>query len=399
MNGVAAGVRVRVIDHGRDGERPRADGLNVFYAFRDSAPRRAALRTRAGSAERYCLFGLDQHVDGGVRARHNLEREGRPPVWARLAGRIANRTVAALGGYGGDFGSLLGALGPARDADIVFSTVDTVGIPLLALRETNLLRVPLLYTAIGLPERLATLRSPAVHRAFARALGATARIVSYSRFEVDQLERWLGTWGCGTRAMFVPFGVDTDYFCPSSEVEAEVDVVSIGRDAFRDFALLIELARRLPHNRFRIITSAEHARALGPVPPHVEVETDIPFDIVRERLAAARVVALPVRPNTYSGATTVLLQAMAMGRPIVVSRTDAIASGYGLCDGDNCRLVEPGDVDGFDRAVRDLLGDERAAARLGARARETAVQSFSWRQYTDALLSLMLDVAGRQRTR
>ena len=53
---------------------------------------------------------------------------------------------------------------------------------------------------------------------------------------------------------------------------------------------------------------------------------------IRERLLAARVVALPVRENSYSGATTTLLQAMACGKPTVVTRTAAIARGYELED-------------------------------------------------------------------
>ena len=71
---------------------------------------------------------------------------------------------------------------------------------------------------------------------------------------------------------------------------------------------------------------------------------------MRDRLASARVVALPVRDNSYSGATTTLLQAMAMAKPVVVSRTAAIAAGYELEDGVNCRLVEPGDGAAFERA-------------------------------------------------
>ncbi len=69
-------------------------------------------------------------------------------------------------------------------------------------------------------------------------------------------------------------------------------------------------------------------------------------------MSRARVVALPVRDNSYSGATTVLLQAMAMAKPVVVSRTAAIADGYDLEDGVNCRLVEPG-ADGAS-SVRSL---------------------------------------------
>ena len=384
-----------VIERTGNGAASQTRALQVFYAYSNSSQRRAALRSPAGSAERYCLFGLDQHAGLGVRARHNLEREGPPPVWARIAGRIANDAIARVGGYGGDFGAVLCALGPARDADVVFSTVDTVGIPLLALRGAGLLHAPLLYAAMGLPERLATLRRAAVQRLFARALGTTATIVAYSQYEADQLERWVAERGGAIRAVFVPFGVDTDYFRPPSAMGTEVDVVSIGRDRFRDFGFLLELAARLPRYRFRIVTTEEHRRTLGSVPPNVEVETDISFDLVRHRLGTARVVALPVLPNTYSGATTVLLQAMAMGRPIVVTRTKSIASGYGLAHQDNCLLVESGDRDGFERALRDMLSDERGALRLGARARDTAVRSLSWQRYTDTLLGLLVEAADR----
>ena len=49
-------------------------------------------------------------------------------------------------------------------------------------------------------------------------------------------------------------------------------------------------------------------------------EADVSFAAVRDLLRRARVVALPVVDNSYSGATTVLLQALATGRPVVVSR-------------------------------------------------------------------------------
>jgi glycosyltransferase involved in cell wall biosynthesis len=110
---------------------------------------------------------------------------------------------------------------------------------------------------------------------------------------------------------------------------------------------------------------------------------------VRDRMARARVIALPVRDNTYSGATTTLLQAMAMAKPVIVSRTAAIAHGYGLEDGVNCRLVEPGDVDGFERLVLETLTGADAGAALGIRARQTVERSLSWERYVDALSGLL----------
>ena len=98
------------------------------------------------------------------------------------------------------------------------------------------------------------------------------------------------------------------------------------------------------------------------------MEIDVPFDQVRERLLRARVVALPVQENTYSGATTTLLQAMACGRPIVVTRTAAIARGYHLEDRANCRLVPPGDVGALEGAIARFFADPALAERLRANA-------------------------------
>jgi len=353
--------------------------VQIFIAYRDAPERRAAL---AGSGpERYRLFGLDDFAARGAEVRHNLER--RVPVWARAVDKVLNTLVYGVGGYGGDFASVLASLRAINRADVVLSTVDTVGIPLVLLRRIGVVRTPIVYVAVGLPERLVQLRR--LHGLYRRALAGTRAVVSYAESEV----RWLrDRLGAAAKIVFVPFGVDTSEFAPL-ERAPDVDVVSVGADPRRDFALLTAIAARHPELSFRIVASAEHARALGGAPANVEVEADIPLEAVRERLAAARVVALPVRENSYSGATTTLLQALAMARPVVVSRTDAIAAGYGLEDGVNCRLVPPGDADAFERALLETLTGADAATALGIRARETVERSLTWERYTNALWELV----------
>ena len=116
---------------------------------------------------------------------------------------------------------------------------------------------------------------------------------------------------------------------------------------------------------------------------------------MRHRLARARIVALPVCENSYSGATTVLLQAMSLGKPVVVTRTAAIATGYGLVDGENVRLVVPGDGDALGRAIAAVLDDDGRAATLGARARETIELELRWDRYVDRLETVLRDAAAR----
>lgn len=349
--------------------------FSVFFAYRDSALRRAALKAPVGAAERYCLFGLDELASRGAAVRHNLEAE--PPAWARAVDRAVNRVLYGIGGYSGDFARVLPSLVLANRADVVFSTVDTVGIPLALLERAGLVRSPLVYVAVGLPERLERLRDGPVRRLYASALRSADTIVCYSAYEAEALRRALGH----TRVQFIPFGVDTDRFRPAPAAIPDADVVSIGADPRRDFALLVRVAERNPRISFRLVVSAEHARALGTPPANVAVEVDLPFADIPDRLSRARIVALPVRQNSYSGATTTLLQAMAMAKPVVVSRTAAIAEGYGLEDGVNCRLVVPGDEPGFERAMAELLADAAAAAHLGVRARQTVERSLSWERY------------------
>jgi glycosyltransferase involved in cell wall biosynthesis len=357
----------------------------VFFAFRDAPDRRAALRDR-GSLDRYRLFGLDEVRARGAGVRHNLERDA-PPVWARVVGDVLNRTLRAAGGYGGDFASALASLRAANRADVVFATADSLALPLLLLKHAGLLRAPVVYTPIGLPERLVQVRRRGL---YSRALRRAHVIATYSEAEARFLREWIGPGG---DIVFLPFGVDADAFSPRSEHSPVDDVVSIGADPQRDFPLLKAIAERNPSVSFRIVTTPEHIRALGPLPDNVAAESGLTLEQVRERLASARVVALPVRRNSYSGATTVLLQSMALAKPVVVSRTDAIVRGYALRDGINCRLVEPGNADAFERALFAVLRDP---GTLGERARETVAREFTWQRYTDTLWDMLSSAWARE---
>ena len=366
---------------------------SVFYLFRDAPQRRRALEAQPGAAERYVLAGLDQLQARGFEVGHNLESEGPPPRWARAVGASLGWALERAGGYGGDFATVLASLSRANRADVVLSTVDTVGIPLMLLSRARRLRTPFVYVAIGLPERLARLRSERMRRLYAAALGSSAAVVAYSDHEAEALREWLRRHGRNARVEFVPFGVDTESIRPGDDPRTD-DVVSVGADPHRDFALLARVAERLPEARFRIVATADHVRALGRVPTNMVVAADLPFGEMLQHLSAARVVALPVRENTYSGATTVLLQAMALAKPVVVTRTQAIATGYGLVDGENCRLVPPGDEAAFERALASLLADEGRARALGVRARATVESRLTWERYVDRIEAFLVAAAG-----
>jgi glycosyltransferase involved in cell wall biosynthesis len=371
---------------------PSPGAPSVFVLYRDSKLRRDALRAPVGDPSRYSLYGLDELRDAGFEVDHDLEPRYEPRARHRAEARVFDRLVKLGGGYSGEFARVLASASGFNRADVVFSTVDTVGIPLALLGRFGRVKPPVVYTAIGLPERLERLRGGLAKRLFARSFRRLDTIVAYGWSEVEELRDWLDG---GPNVEFVAFGVDTEYFRPDSTVVIEHDVVSIGADPRRDFALLLDVARRLSDRSFLVVASADNARALGALPANVRLEVGVPFGRIRECLLAARVVALPVLENTYSGATTTLLQSMACAKPVVVSRTSAIARGYHLEDGVNCRLVPPGDATAFEAAVAGLLGDVSNAERLGLSARETVERHLTWARYTGELARVLSAAAER----
>jgi glycosyltransferase involved in cell wall biosynthesis len=70
----------------------------------------------------------------------------------------------------------------------------------------------------------------------------------------------------------------------------------------------------------------------------------------------------------------VLIEAMAMGRPIVAFRDGGVPEI--VADGETGILVEPGDVDGIANAVVGLLADPERRIRMGSAGRERAARLF-----------------------
>ena len=81
-------------------------------------------------------------------------------------------------------------------------------MPLVLLERARLLRSPVVYAAIGLPERLVQLRNDAMRRMYAGALRRAHTIVAYAKREADWLRDWLGPQAPGAGAAAGQVGVE-----------------------------------------------------------------------------------------------------------------------------------------------------------------------------------------------
>jgi glycosyltransferase involved in cell wall biosynthesis len=100
-------------------------------------------------------------------------------------------------------------------------------------------------------------------------------------------------------------------------------------------------------------------------------------------LAASDILVSPHVPNPdgsrFFGSPTKLFEYMAMGRGIVASDLDQI--GEILSHGDTAWLVKPGDITDLASGLERLVDDGFLRARLGAAAREEAIDRYTWRAH------------------
>lgn len=179
----------------------------------------------------------------------------------------------------------------------------------------------------------------------------------------------------------VPFGVDHSEW-DGVEVRDDGPIVAIGRDEGRDWPTLVEAVRGTECR----ITIASRPRSLAGLDLPVEIEFVgyLPRDSYRRLLASASIVLVVSKDLAYPTGQTVLLEALGLGKPCIVTRTAAMDA-YTRA---GTVLVEPGDVDGLRAAIVSLAADSAERAQLAQAARNTRAQfdtSALWNAVAEAV--------------
>jgi glycosyltransferase involved in cell wall biosynthesis len=99
-----------------------------------------------------------------------------------------------------------------------------------------------------------------------------------------------------------------------------------------------------------------------------------------------------VFPSLYEGAAGALLEAMALGLPIVASRIPAIEEV--VEEGRNALLVERASVAPLAKAIVDLLADRERARTFGRRSREIFEERFTLERCTTRMVEFYRRLAG-----
>jgi glycosyltransferase involved in cell wall biosynthesis len=218
------------------------------------------------------------------------------------------------------------------------------------------------------------------------------RFFVYATFQKDFIQhRWKLP---EERVIFTPFMVDHHFFSadcarggdPLQLQPGQTPVIcSVGLE-FRDYATLIEAVRGLD---VKVIIAAgspwskrKDTTAQQEIPSNVIVKRFSQFDL-RDVYAASRFLVMPLYPVQFQAGVTAILEAMAMGKAVICTRTPGQTDV--IVEGKNGRYVAAQDAAALRKAIVDLLDNPAETEAMGRAGKQLVDEEMSLERYTERL--------------
>ena len=296
--------------------------------------------------------------------------------------------------------------------DVCFADGEHLGIPLLGFlfaRRKRRVRVVMLGHLVDRPWKRVLL-------ALTTRLVPDGTIVVHSQTQLERVRGWVArSWG----VTLIPYQVDTAYWVPEpTHGQSELPIVLAVGSENRDYDTLTEAATGLPVQV--VIAAGSHwarqTAGTAHLPENVRyLDKPLPFTELRSAYADAAMVVVPVHDVTNQSGVTVILEAMSMAKPCIVTASrgqrecvlgpTVLADGqldesttgsrgprvFGDSPGEAATglYVPPNDVAALRAAIMHLIDNSELGRELGAAAREAAINHFSIERYVESLGALL----------
>ena len=189
------------------------------------------------------------------------------------------------------------------------------------------------------------------------------------------------------KVFFVPLGVDVKYYQPIYEGRKNY-ILSVGRDNGRDYKTVIETAILIPNKEFHIVCSRRNLENINDIPKNIKIFYDLPFPELNRKYQEAEILLLITHNDSFGDGAdcsgqTVLLDAMANGLPIIVSRKDYLTD-Y-IRDKKEAIFVDFYNPSKIKIAIESLLNNHKFKREIAVRARQRVEGEFSTEKMAERL--------------
>ncbi|MGE3267404.1 MAG: glycosyltransferase family 4 protein [Chloroflexota bacterium] len=360
------------------------------------------------------LFVVSASLPGGIPPQQDGPRKDYAAIteqlgadlldWSAARKTLLLRLLCSLVGL--SVVQALLAFGRRRQYDVLLTDGEHIGMPLALL--LKLARSRTAHVTIG--HRLSTPKKRPFFR-WLRVQTHMNAVILHSRFQYDLALEQLGF--TPDQLALLPYQVDPNFWHPMPVPEERL-VTSAGLE-FRDYPTLFQAVDGLDAEL--VVAAASHwskrrNTALdAPRPTNVEVGS-FNYHELRDLFARAAVVAVPVDDVDFQAGVTTVLEAMAMGKAVIVThtygQTDVIHDRRLVTRGSETRdrpvsllydfaeeqgvplepngfYVPPKDPDALRRAIQFLLDNPEHRKHLGEAGRRAVEHLMTVDQFAERI--------------
>lgn len=208
-------------------------------------------------------------------------------------------------------------------------------------------------------------------RTYRELIESSQASILFGRWDYEHARRMFPD--LSSRIHFLPFAVDTEFWRPAlSGATQDGSILFMGNDRPRDYAMALSIARMLPEFTFVFVTKVIPSKD---IPHNVCLKAGdwkdaLLSDVdIREIVHRSALVIVPLKATYKPSGQSVTLQAMACGKPVMISRRDGFWEPDSVVDREHIWFIHSSRPDEWCQSIRTLMGDPVTRDRIGANAR------------------------------
>jgi glycosyltransferase involved in cell wall biosynthesis len=282
-----------------------------------------------------------------------------------------------------------------RRYKVVVTDGEQIGLPLAAmlkfLSRSKRPRHLMIVHIISVPKKMF----------FLDRLGVQSHIDRFLVYATAQKQFIERRWKISSRRVcFTPFMVDSAFFSPDQVQahDAEPLICAVGLER-RDYPTLLKAVEGLPTRVVIAAASPWSKRSDSTqgqsIPANVEVRKFTQHEL-RQLYADSRFLVMPLENVDFQAGITAILEAMAMGRAVVCSRTPGQTDA--VIEGETGTYVLAGDPAALRAALEHLLNHPEIAERMGEAGRRIVQQHMSLERYAERLSGFVRETLQKRDT-
>ncbi|MDA9645432.1 glycosyltransferase [Candidatus Actinomarina] len=193
------------------------------------------------------------------------------------------------------------------------------------------------------------------------------------------------------KLMFMPFHIDYSFWNSQLiNLENNKDILFIGNDGNRDFSLLINIAKIMPHRNFIFITSnnlmdnlkmdnvkiVKGSWGSGPL-------NDLDL---KNLYVKSRMVILPLKNSTQPSGQSVTLQSMSVGVPVLISKNKGFWDNKNFINNENIFFEETTNVESWANKIDSLYENTKLLNTVSKNACELVRKKYNVNEFNNFFL-------------